>query len=129
MLELGTHAEFVPNDEYEIRPYAWEHFPDVFSDPDCRVRAIRAERTFWEKATILHQEAFRTADHPAPLRYARHYYDVAMLAADDTIRSATLASRELLDRVVAHKRSFYPRDWARYDLAVPETLRLLPSDA
>jgi hypothetical protein len=29
---------------------------------------------------------------------------------------------------VEHKKRFYPRRWARYDLAVPATLQLMPSD-
>ena len=29
-LELGTHAEFTPNDRYSIRPYAADHFSHVF---------------------------------------------------------------------------------------------------
>ena len=31
---------------------------------DCQVEAITAERTFWEKATILHAEHHRPADKP-----------------------------------------------------------------
>ena len=129
-LELGTHAEFLPNDRFSIRPYAAEHFPDVFEDAVCAVRALNAERTFWEKATILHQEHHRTIDRGPPTRLSRlsrHYYDVCMLADDDDIVQKALSSSELLARVVEHKIRFYPRAWARYDLAVPDTLQLLPS--
>ena len=126
-LELGTHAEFLPNDRFSIRPYAAEHFPDVFEDAVCSVRALNAERTFWEKATILHQEHHRTIDRGPPTRLSRHHYDVFMLADDDEILRKALSSSELLARVVEHKIRFYPRAWARYDLAVPDTLQLLPS--
>ena len=40
------------------------------------MKAIRAERTFWEKATILHQEAHRPKEKIQPPRYSRHYYEV-----------------------------------------------------
>lgn len=33
---------------------------------------------------------------------------------------------DLLKRVVEHKKRFYPRAWARYDLAKPGTMRVLP---
>jgi hypothetical protein len=36
---------------------------------------------------------------------------------------------ELLVDVVAFKQRFYPRGWARYDLAVPGSLRLVPDRA
>ena len=40
----------------------------MFVDPTCVVVAIDAERTFWEKATILHQEAHRKAAIPSDIR-------------------------------------------------------------
>ena len=118
-LELGTHAEFIPNDRYSIKPYAADHFSHVFEDAVCNVQAIKAERTFWEKATILHQEHYRTTDRGAPTRLSRHYYDVFMMADHDEILQDALRTSELLARVVEHKIRFYPRAWARYDLAVP----------
>jgi len=127
VLELGTHAEFIPRDDYVIRPFAAEVFPASFEDPECAVSAIKAERTFWEKATILHQEHHRSKNRPLPPGYSRHYYDVAMMAKTP-IKDEAIADHDLLDRVVDHKEKFYPRGWARYDLAVPGTLCLLPAD-
>ena len=86
---------------------------------------IRAERTFWEKATILHHEAYRPAGNLQPARYSRHYYDLARMAASP-VRAAALADFGLLAEVVAFKRRFYPRGWARYELAVPGSLSLVP---
>jgi hypothetical protein len=89
---------------------------------------IRAERTFWEKATILHHEAHRPADSALPARYSRHYYDLARMAASP-VKDAALADTDLLAAVVAFKQRFYPRSWARYDLAARGTLRLVPAFA
>ena len=107
-----------------IRPYAFDVVPEVFENPACEVVAIAAERTFWEKATILHQEAHRTA--LIPQRYSRHYYDLYKLAAS-RVRASALADPKLLRDVVAFKQRFYPSAWARYDLAVPGSLKLLPT--
>ena len=63
-----------------IQPYAAEEFPQLFKQPVCAVQAIRAERTFWEKATILHHEAHRPENSLEPPRYSRDYYDLAMMA-------------------------------------------------
>jgi hypothetical protein len=127
VLELGTHAEFVPRDQFTIRSFAAEEFPDVVSDGDIGVVALLAKRTFWEKATILHAEFHRPADKPLPERYSRHYYDVAMLA-ESTIRAEALADMPLLAQVVRHKETFYPAAWARYDLAQPGNLCLMPTE-
>jgi hypothetical protein len=125
VLELGTHAEFVPHDRFTIRSTAAEEFPEVVADGDVTVVALLAKRTFWEKATILHAEHYRPPDRALPDRYSRHYYDVAMLA-EGAIRAEVLADRDLLAQVVRHKETFYPSAWARYDLARAGTLRLGP---
>lgn len=126
-LEIGPLAAWLPHEEGRISAYAAQAFPDVFARRETTVRTIRAERTFWEKATILHQEAHRPEDSPQPARYSRHYYDLARMAASP-VKAAALADRELLASVVAFKQRFYPRPWARYDHAVPGSLRLLPGE-
>jgi hypothetical protein len=35
---------------------------------------------------------------------------------------------QLLADVVTHKQTFYPSAWARYDLALPGTLQLVPAE-
>jgi hypothetical protein len=124
-LEVGPLAAWMPYDHYRIKPYAAEAFPKLFKQADCAVQAIRAERTFWEKATILHHEANRPESSPQPLRYSRHYYDLAMMA-DSPVKNAALADLALLEDVVAFKQRFYPRGWALYDQAKPGTFRLVP---
>lgn len=125
-LEIGPLAQWIPHATYRIKPYAAEAFPDLFTEPDCSVRAIKAERTFWEKATILHAEAFREPPAIFPARYSRHYYDLAMMAEDEPTRAAALGDLDLLRSVVEFKKKFYFRAGACYDLAKPGTFRLLP---
>lgn len=125
-LEIGPLAAWMPYDHYRIKPYAAEAFPQLFKQVDCAVQAIRAERTFWEKATILHHEANRPESSPQPLRYSRHYYDLAMMAAAP-VKVAALADLGLLADVVAFKQRFYRRPWAHYGLAKPGTFRLVPA--
>lgn len=125
-LEIGPLAGWMPFDRYLIKPYAAEAFPQLFKQADCAVQTIRAERTFWEKATILHHEANRPENSPQPLRYSRHYYDLAMMAASP-VKDAALADLALLEDVVAFKQRFYRRPWAHYEQAKPGTFRLLPA--
>ena len=125
-LEIGPLASWVPSARHVIHPYAAEEFPKVFEDPSCPVIAISAERTFWEKAAILHKEAHRVGT--IPLRHSRHYYDIHKLAASSAAKSA-LADLNLLEEVVKFKQRFYPSAWAQYDLAKPGTFKLIPSAA
>lgn len=127
-LEIGPLAAWLPHEERVISSYAADVFPQLFGQPACTVRVISAERTFWEKATILHHEAHRPDAAAQPARYSRHYYDLTRMAASP-VRAAALADMDLLADVVAFKMRFYPRGWARYDLARPGSLKLVPQGA
>jgi len=124
-LEIGPFAAWLPNATYEVQPYAAETFPRVFERPKVMVKAIKAERTFWEKVTILHQEHHRPATKQHPIRHSRHYYDV-MCMAKSSVKESALSDPALLERVVAFKKKFYACNWAHYDLAAIGTLRLAP---
>jgi hypothetical protein len=126
-LEIGPLAAWVPNEKKEIRSYAAEQFPSLFRHPSVMVRTIAAERTFWEKATILHQEAHRGPDKILPPRYSRHYYDLYRLSRLP-IRDQALARLDLLDEVARFKIRFYRCNWAKYEEARPGSLRLLPPE-
>lgn len=119
-------VSWLPHSEHTITPYAAEEFPDQFEEPQCPIRAIDAERTFWEKATILHQEAHRPEGAVVPERYSRHYYDLSLMASDEKLQRTALGNLELLENVVLFKKKFYPRGWANYDAAKPGTFKLIP---
>jgi hypothetical protein len=125
-LEIGPLASWVPSSSHSIKAYAAQAFPEAFSNSVFEVIAIDAERTFWEKATILHQEAHRPGTIPA--RYSRHYYDLYKLS-ESPIRSSALSNLSLLKSVVEFKERFYYSSWARYDLAVPGSFRLSAPDS
>ncbi|MBF0236016.1 MAG: nucleotidyl transferase AbiEii/AbiGii toxin family protein [Desulfamplus sp.] len=124
-LEIGPMAAWVPSSWHEIEPYASEAFPEIFNDSKCKVLVIDAERTFWEKATILHQQAHRTSGMPS--RYSRHYYDVSRMSFSPTATKA-LSNKSLLDDVVSFKKKFYPCAWANYEEARPGSFKLLPPE-
>ncbi len=127
LLEIGPLAAWLPFGEYPITSFAAEIFPQLFTHVTCKVKAIVAERTFWEKATILHHEANRPADSKLPLRYSRHYYDLAMLASSP-IKNNALAEISLLKDVVEFKQKFYPRNWAKYEDCLTGNLKLIPPE-
>ena len=125
-LEIGPLASWVPSSVHGIKAYAAQAFPKAFSNPAFELIAIDAERTFWEKATILHQEDHRPG--AIPTRYSRHYYDLYKLS-ESPIRRTALSNVALLKSVVEFKERFYYSSWARYDLAVPGSFRLSPPES
>ena len=126
-LEIGALAAWTPAELRPITPYAALEYPGVFAQPDTEILTVLPERTFWEKVTILHREAFRDENKPLPSRYSRHYYDLYCMAKSP-VKDKALADTELLERVVAFKDKFYYCSWARYDLAKPGTMRLVPPE-
>jgi hypothetical protein len=114
---------------HTIAPYVAEDFPDQFDDAHCPVRVIDAERTFWEKATILHHEAHRPSGSTVPERYSRHYYDLSRMADNAELKVRAFSNLALLDDVITFKKKFYPRGWANYDAARPGTFKLIPSES
>jgi hypothetical protein len=127
-LEMGARSDDWPAEDFEIRPYAAEVFPAVFTTAaSCRVHVLDAKRTFWEKATILHAEYHRPADKTDKGRLSRHYYDLYRLSKQK-IGQEALARLELLDRVVKHKSFFFACSWAHYETASPGSFRLVPPE-
>ncbi len=125
-LEIGALAAWTPTQEATITPFAAEQYPQVFQQPDTTLRTVSPTRTFWEKVTILHKEAFRT-NGKVPPRYSRHYYDLWCMA-QSSVKEAALGDLVLLRRVVAFKDRFYPAGGAHYELARPGTMRLMPPE-
>lgn len=125
LLEIGPLASWLPYDSFAISPYIVDVFPTLFDRLSCQVNTILAKRTFWEKATILHQEVNRSEEKPLPLRYSRHYYDLAIMAKAN-VKNEALSDLELLRQVVEFKNKFYPASWAKFDDAKPRSFRLVP---
>ena len=79
-LEFGSLTDQQPTDRHPVRPWIAEVLGEPFSDWRCQVVALDVQRTFWEKATILHSEYHRPLDKPTPDRFSRHYADTVALA-------------------------------------------------
>jgi len=127
-LEIGPMAAWSPHQQYQVTSLAAKAFPEQFKDAFCDVNVILAKRTFWEKATILHAEAHRPDSSKQPMRYSRHYYDLAKLASSP-IREQALADLGLLAEVVMFKKRFYQSGWANYQTAKPGSFKLLPNES
>jgi hypothetical protein len=104
LLEFGARSTGEPNEPKPVVCDAAAHLPDL-SFPKATPQVMRAERTFWEKATAIHvfcaQGSFRGG-----ARFARHWHDVTRLDAAGFADSAA-ADRELAQAVAAHKSVFF----------------------
>lgn len=127
-LEFGSLTEQRPTRRYQVTPWLADAFIELFKDWSCSVVALEIERTFWEKATILHAECHRPDTKPIPDRFSRHYADTVSLAMHPEGKRS-IHSDAMRARVVDWKSRFFGSSWARYDLAVPGSFRLVPSNS
>ena len=128
LLEFGARSTGEPTEARAIVCDASAVLPEL-ECPGATPRVMRAERTFWEKATAIHvycaQGRFRGGE-----RFSRHWHDICRLH-DAGVVARALSDRELAQRVARHKSAFFPeRDstggWIDYIRSVNGQLRLVP---
>lgn len=128
-LELGCRGDQVPCEEARVTAYAAEQFSNQFDIKDVKVNVLAAERTYWEKATLLHREYYRfESGKGVTPRVFRHYDDFMNMSKHARGRAA-VKDVDLLRQVATHKSIFFREAGAHYELAVPGTLRLAPTEA
>ncbi len=123
-IELGARSDHWPVEQAKVIPYVAE-YESMISDREVTVRVLSAERTFWEKATILHMLYHQPSDKVTPARMSRHYYDTYQISLTPILERA-LDNPDLLRRVAEHKSIFFASAWAKYTEAKPGSLRLVP---
>lgn len=126
-IEMGARADHWPCESKSVTPYVAEEFPQAFREASCAVKVLSVERTFWEKATILHAEHHRPADKAMPDRFSRHYCDFYELIHRDIATSAT-QRLDLLERVAQHKNLFFKSSWSKYGEAAKGRLKISPPE-
>lgn len=128
LLEFGARSTGEPTETRGIVCDASGALPEL-EFPRAVPRVMRAERTFWEKATATHvycaQHRFR-----AGVRFSRHWHDLCRLHSAG-IAGRAIANRELAQQVARHKGAFFPeRDvagaWIDYIRSVNGELRVVP---
>jgi Nucleotidyl transferase AbiEii toxin, Type IV TA system len=124
-LEFGCRGDVWPSEQQSIQPYIADALPGLLARPTTEVHVLRPERTFWEKATLLHA-VFHSGKMPP--RLSRHHYDLSRLYRHEYGQLA-IKDVGLLASVVEHKKVFFREAAARYDLAKPGSLRVCPPES
>lgn len=127
MLEFGARSTGEPCAPFDIVCDAAEAIEGV-DFPKATARVMKAERTFWEKATAIH--VYCAQHRLRGERFSRHWHDIVRLEEAGLVETA-MADRDLAAAVAAHKTMFFAeRDATRepidYKAAVDGGLVLVP---
>lgn len=132
-IEVGARGAITPCAEKPIEPYVQGVLGSTWSLGTEGVAMIEAERTFLEKALILHANHCRLRDDPnwRPSdrnHMARHYYDLAMMRAS---KAGFKAMRDdaLLDDVRETKIKMFFAGGDKLAEATRGSIRLAPQPA
>ena len=127
LLEFGARATGEPANFHDIACDSAAAGLDI-DLPTARPRVMKAERTFWEKATAVH--VFCRSGDPVGNHKARHWYDLERLDANG-VAVIAIADTDLAAQVATHKSAFFRENNAAgaridYHTAVGGGLQLVP---
>lgn len=123
-IEMSSLSATIPTETKQVKAYLDEVVSDEYKY-SFNVKCMKPERTFWEKAVILHQEANRENGN-IPNRYSRHYYDLYKIY-NSSLWDETINNIDLLEQVRKFTMTFYNRAWAKFENAKPGTFKLVPN--
>ncbi|VAW74898.1 hypothetical protein MNBD_GAMMA14-2432 [hydrothermal vent metagenome] len=126
LVELGGRNVIDPNERHIISPDISKLVTGL-DLPSGEIVVLSPERTFWEKATLIHVECHRKQIKAHANRLSRHWYDLRMLARHASGKTA-LNNRGLFEDVVRHKQVFFNTSYANYDTCLTTDLHLIPGD-
>lgn len=128
-LEFGARNAVEPSAVHVIQPdvLAWEVSKQL-EFPSAKVPFLLAERTYWEKVTLIHAEITRKNPKLNMERYSRHWYDLAQLARHDAGARA-LKRVDLRDHVIRTKTALFGVAGVNYNLVAQGNCQLIPRDA
>lgn len=127
MLEFGARSTGEPSEVHDVVCDAAQYL-EMLEFPTAKPKTMKAERTFWEKATAIH--VFCVQGKLKGERFARHWYDLVRLD-DARIAEKALQDRKLAAIVAEHKSWFFSEKDATgsvidYHTAVGGALKLVP---
>ena len=127
LLEFGARATGEPHALRSVVCDMQGHIAGI-AFPQATPRVMRAERTFWEKATAAH--VYCAQGRIRGERFARHWHDLAMLA-DTPYFGSAIAQPSLAQAVASHKSWFFAEKAADgaeidYHRAVQGGLHIMP---
>jgi len=124
LMEFGGRNSSLPHNSVKIDADIANYIPDL-AFPTAKISVLSAERTFWEKVTLIHVECNRPNLKLNAERLSRHWYDLTKLYDHDIGKRAVL-NIDLLHDVLRIKETFFRSPFSHYENCLNGKLRLIP---
>ncbi|MDR1221682.1 MAG: nucleotidyl transferase AbiEii/AbiGii toxin family protein [Tannerella sp.] len=128
VIEIGARSLIEPSENIQIRSIIADNFPDTdFADTYFVVPTVIPQRTFLEKAFLLHEEFQKPFEKVRIDRMTRHIYDLEKLMDTDFATEA-LNNRDLYNAIIEHRRTLTAMKEVDYSTHSPQTINFVPPD-
>ncbi|MCA9801648.1 MAG: nucleotidyl transferase AbiEii/AbiGii toxin family protein [Cyanobacteria bacterium HKST-UBA02] len=125
MIEFGGRNPTNPKSRHRVEAYISNFYPEVLF-PSADVDVLAAERTFWEKVTLIHAAISKGRLESKKNLQFRHWLDVYAMS-NTGVYTRARADIDLLRRVAEYKRVFFPSKGVDYTDCLTGKLRLAAS--
>lgn len=118
-IEISALSMDEPTEVRNLQSLISESFIDEDNASCCKVRTVVPTRTFLEKIFLLAEELQK--EKPRSMRMSRHLYDLERLM-DTQYGTQALHDKELYERIVNHRRTYYALKYVDYDKLNPKEI-------
>lgn len=126
MVEIGARSLMKPSEDVRLRSILANNYPETdFADVYFTVPTVIPQRTFLEKAFLLHEEFRKHLENVRVNRMSRHIYDLEKLMDTDFAKDA-LNNPELYLAIVEHRKMLTAMKEVDYSTHVPEKINFVP---
>ena len=128
LIEIGARSLLEPSEKIRLRSMIAEVYPEAnFADSFIEIPTVVPQRTFLEKAFLLHEEFQKPAENIRVDRMSRHFYDLEKLM-NTTFAESALADTELYLTIVNHRKHLTAQKGVDYSTHSPDKINFIPPD-
>ena len=125
-LEIGARSLLEPTTESVVTSIIEDELPISTTIKQVKIPTALAEKTFLEKAFLLH-ELFSSQTSREADRKSRHLYDLVQMMKTD-IAARAIANDELWNTIHHHRELFTSMSGVDYTPDIRKRIKLLPPD-
>ena len=128
IIEIGARSLMEPSEDIQMCSIIANSYPEAdFADTAFSIPTVIPQRTFLEKAFLLHEEFQKPDENIRVERMSRHLYDLERLMDTGFARNA-LEDMSLYQSIVDHRSKLTAISGIDYSTHSPDTINFVPPD-